>query len=258
MRREEIDLRRLLGCCETMAKGGIDEDEWRLKKFVEKADELLTDLKSKPCKPDVHTLHSYASRIQFLKGMLEVSAIKCNPLEKVNVMATVPNFSVTEETKDIYHTELQKVQEQIRENLFSRKSELRLRKSRPGTSSLSSTISESTDFTNSSETDAMEMDAILKYHHTVQEKIADNMITLAKNIKEQSLIANTIIKGDTKRVEDSTLLADKNIVDLKKNSDKLQEHTKSNWQCWTWLILLMVLMSFIGMVMIMKVFKKKI
>ncbi|KAF6216136.1 hypothetical protein GE061_000475 [Apolygus lucorum] len=257
MRREEIDLRRLLSQCETMAKGGIDEDEWRLNKFVEKADDLLTDLKSKPGKPDVHTLHSYSNRIQFLKGMLEVSAIKCNPLEKVNVMATVPNFSVTEDTKDIYHTELHKVQEQIRENLFSRESELRLRKA-PGQSSLSSAISDNTDLTNSSETDAMEMNAILKYHHTVQEKIADNMITLAKNIKEQSLIANTIIKGDTKRVEDSALLADKNIVDLKKNSDKLQEHTRSNWHCWTWLILLVVLMVFIGMVMVMKVFKKKI
>lgn len=78
--------------------------------------------------------------------------------------------------------------------------ELRLRKN----------ATESTLFGNlgepSTPTDTDDADALLSYHHSLHENIAENMIGLAKNIKEQSLIANTIIKGDTKVSFTSALL----------------------------------------------------
>ncbi|BES91310.1 Membrane fusion protein Use1 [Nesidiocoris tenuis] len=251
MGRQVIDLSRLLERCEAMAKDGLGEDEWRLKEFVKKAAEILADLKKKPGQPDDDIVRSFENRVVFLEGFLGASAAKNNPLERAHLIATVSNSHATEETSNIYHAEVQKVQSEIRENLFSKKSELRLRKN----------ATESTLFGNlgepSTPTDTDDADALLSYHHSLHENIAENMIGLAKNIKEQSLIANTIIKGDTKRVENSALLADKNITYLKKNSDKLQEHTRSNWQCWTWLLLLVVLASFISMVLVMKLFKKK-
>lgn len=42
-----------------------------------------------------------------------------------------------------------------------------------------------------------DLDVLLKYHHSMQEKIADDMLLLTRNLKEQSLLANSIIRKDT-------------------------------------------------------------
>lgn len=42
-----------------------------------------------------------------------------------------------------------------------------------------------------------DLDALLKYHHSMQEKIADDMLLLARNLKEQSQLASSIIRKDT-------------------------------------------------------------
>lgn len=42
-----------------------------------------------------------------------------------------------------------------------------------------------------------DLDVLMKYHHSMQEKIADDMLLLARSLKEQSKLANTIIKKDT-------------------------------------------------------------
>lgn len=42
-----------------------------------------------------------------------------------------------------------------------------------------------------------DLDILLKYHHNMQEKIADNMLVLAHNMKEQSKLAGSIVRKDT-------------------------------------------------------------
>ena len=42
-----------------------------------------------------------------------------------------------------------------------------------------------------------DLDILLKYHHNMQEKIADNMLVLARNMKEQSKLAGSIVRKDT-------------------------------------------------------------
>lgn len=43
-----------------------------------------------------------------------------------------------------------------------------------------------------------DLDALMKYHHSMQEKIADDMLSLTKNLKEQTLLASNIITKDIK------------------------------------------------------------
>jgi len=43
-----------------------------------------------------------------------------------------------------------------------------------------------------------DLDALMKYHHSMQEKIADDMLSLTKNLKEQTILASTIITKDIK------------------------------------------------------------
>lgn len=42
------------------------------------------------------------------------------------------------------------------------------------------------------------LDAVLEHHQNTQEKIAEEMIQMAQNIKHNSLVASNILKKDTK------------------------------------------------------------
>ncbi|KAI8420139.1 hypothetical protein MSG28_008713 [Choristoneura fumiferana] len=102
-----------------------------------------------------------------------------------------------------------------------------------------------------------DMDSLLKYHQNMQEKVAENMVLLTKSLKEQSQIASTIIKGDTEALKKSSDLTDRNLDALKVESERLQEHSRSAWKCWLWIMLGLVMVIFINMVLLMKVMKKR-
>jgi len=42
-----------------------------------------------------------------------------------------------------------------------------------------------------------DIDELLKYHHNMQEKIAEHMIELTRSLKDQAMTAGQIIKTDT-------------------------------------------------------------
>ena len=71
------------------------------------------------------------------------------------------------------------------------------------------------------------------------------MLQLAKSLKEQTQTANKIIRRDTEVVQASSRMTDKNFGSLKKESDKLQEHSKRAWKCWMWLMIGLVMAIFI-------------
>lgn len=79
----------------------------------------------------------------------------------------------------------------------------------------------------------------------IQEKIAENMLLLAKNLKEQTETANKIIKRDTEAVQASSKMTEKNFGSLKKESEKLQEHSKRAWKCWMWVMIGIVMAIFV-------------
>ncbi|KAK4884734.1 hypothetical protein RN001_001005 [Aquatica leii] len=101
------------------------------------------------------------------------------------------------------------------------------------------------------------LDELIDYHENMQQKIADEMLILTKNLKEQSELANKIIKKDTEVVSKSSQLTDVNFTKLKLESNKLTEHSKKAWKCWMWIMLVIVLVVFINMVLFMKIMKKK-
>merc|ERR1712129_208974 len=62
------------------------------------------------------------------------------------------------------------------------------------------------------------LDKILADHRDQQEKVAEEMIKLTQSLKEQSAAAGSIIRGDTGRREQSSVMAennlDKQVLDL--------------------------------------------
>ena len=90
-----------------------------------------------------------------------------------------------------------------------------------------------------------------------QEQVAEEMLSLTKTLKEQSLAAKDVILKDTAVIEKTAEMADKNTERLKKEADRLEEHTKSSCRCWIWSLLGIVIMTFVSMVWVMKFFRKR-
>ncbi|XP_046661241.1 vesicle transport protein USE1 isoform X1 [Homalodisca vitripennis] len=231
--RLETNFRRLLARCEIMAKE-YSSDDWRLEKFISTLEEMLIELEKTHTSPGKETLSSYMRRIDFLKGLMDTTKMT-NPVEKVvasQLLSPLPD-SISKET---HQKTVTKYTKELRDELLGEKDGLRQRQS----------MSSSED-----------MDALLKYHHNMHEKIAENMLSLAKNMKEKSQLAGEIIKRDIETVDKSSNLAEKNFSQLKVESERLQEHSRRAWKCWMWVMLVVVIVIFINMVLFMKVMKKR-
>ncbi|XP_067001756.1 vesicle transport protein USE1 isoform X2 [Anabrus simplex] len=168
---------------------------------------------------------------------------KASPAEKVVAAQLLSHGTATSAeniTKEIHQKTTSKYSKELREQLFQNEkgsdSDLRQRKQK---------------------TSGEDLDALLKFHHTMQEKIADDMLTLARSLKEQSQLAGTIIRKDTETIDKSSVMADKNLERLKVESERLEEHSRRAWKCWMWLMILVVLVVFINMVFFMRFKKKK-
>ncbi|XP_014259437.1 vesicle transport protein USE1 isoform X2 [Cimex lectularius] len=244
--RDEINLKRLLQKCEQMARNVKCEDDWRFRSYVTALVDMAANLKSKSPshqKSLFDETNQYQQRIDFLKGLLNVYRAE-TPLAKSLAMQVASKGNSFKESHEIYHALNEDVGEKVREELFE---------NTPRRRKLLLSDSEDSII---KEDDPNELDELLKHHHNMQEKIAENMLSLAKNIKEQSIMAGKILKNDSENVEKSLNLANKNITDLKVHSDNLHENTRSSWHCWSWILLVVVTIMFINTVLLMKMLKK--
>lgn len=65
-----------------------------------------------------------------------------------------------------------------------------------------------------------------KYYANIQEKLGEEMLSLTRNLKEQTLTASKILKRDTDTVLKSSKMANNNQGSLEKESKKLDEHNR--------------------------------
>ncbi|XP_044757090.1 vesicle transport protein USE1 [Coccinella septempunctata] len=101
------------------------------------------------------------------------------------------------------------------------------------------------------------LDELINYNDNVQQKVTDDILALTKNLKEQSELANKIIKKDTEVLTRSSVITEQNKAKLEVESHKLEEHSRRAWKCWMWVMLFMVMLVFFTTVMFIKVTKKK-
>ena len=92
---------------------------------------------------------------------------------------------------------------------------------------------------------------------STQEKIAEEMLSMARSLKESTSAAGQVVRDDTRRIQASSRLADRNLDKLETQSKRLEAHVKKCCDWWVWISLLCVCVTFIMMVLFMKLFKKK-
>ncbi|KAG4075092.1 hypothetical protein HA402_008157 [Bradysia odoriphaga] len=222
----EINIRTLISHCEDVAKEDIKN--WSLRKYIKSLDTMIKELAASEDKPNRNVLDEYYNRCDKLKTATNyVEQATDSRKLKAKSRDVAGGDGVLKEINQIqnehYHS-------QMRKELLDTQNDLQagLRK-RGGLS------------TNNSDN----MGQAMKYYGDMQEKIAEDMLSLTRSLKEQTEIANKIIKKDTEVVTRSSHLSEKNLASLATEADKLQEHSKRAWKCWMWIMIGMVMMIFI-------------
>ncbi|CAN9500410.1 unnamed protein product [Ophioblennius macclurei] len=252
--RLEINFIRLLSRCECIASEKRGETEWRLEKYVGALDEMLLALKKNSCKPTAEVLTEYTRKVDFLKGLLEAEKLSsttekalANQFLAPGRMPTISNERMPA-TKTVHMQTKARCTREMRDELLSTgtsgkgasDSDLRQRRCLPLDERQS----------------AAELDAVLQHHHNLQEKLADDMLNLARNLKNNTLAAQNIIKQDNQTLSQSMRQADLNFEKLKTESERLEQHTKKSVNWLLWLMLILVSFTFISMILFIRLFPR--
>ncbi|KAK7889503.1 hypothetical protein WMY93_025063 [Mugilogobius chulae] len=252
--RLEINFIRLLSRCESIASDKRGETEWRLEKYVAALAEMLVALKKNPSKPTQEVLTEYTRKVDFLKGLLEAEKLS-SPAEKALAnqflapgrTPTIANERMSA-SKTVHMQTKARCTGEMRAELLSTNSpqkgttenELRNRRGLPVDERQS----------------AAELDAVLQHHHNLQEKLAEDMLNLARNLKNNTLAAQNIIRQDNQTLSHSMRQADLNFEKLKTESERLEQHTKKSVNWLLWLMLILVSFTFISMILFIRIFPR--
>ncbi|XP_061883448.1 vesicle transport protein USE1 [Entelurus aequoreus] len=249
--RLEINFVRLLSRCECIASDKRAEAEWRLEKYVGALEEMLVALRKSISKPTAEVLTEYTRKVDFLKGLLEAEKLS-SPTEKAlanQFLAPGRTPTIAQErmpvTKTVHMQTKARCTGQMRDQLLgtdlsSKETDLRNRRGLPLDEHQS----------------AAELDAILAHQHNLQEKIAEDMLNLARNLKNNTLAAQSIIKQDNQTLGQSMRQADVNLEKLKTESERLEQHAKKSVNWLLWLMLVLVSFTFISMILFIRLFPR--
>ncbi|CAD7004342.1 vesicle transport protein USE1 isoform X2 [Ceratitis capitata] len=230
-----VNIRTLLSNCEELAKD--ETNYWRLKKFIKSLDTMIEELKECDDLGSNLKIPDYTKRLHALKTL--TNYIDSPPPVKSLRSKLRPGYETGDDAlKEMQQLQGSKHYADLRKELLN---EDTLRRRKPDDNIAS----------------AENMNEAVKYYNEAQEKITEHMLSLTRNLREQTETANRIIKKDTEIASRSTNMADRNINSLNKETEKLAEHSRNAWKCWMWIMFAFVITVFIGMVLFMKIMKKK-
>ncbi|XP_034005670.1 vesicle transport protein USE1 [Trematomus bernacchii] len=252
--RLEINFIRLLSRCESIASEKRGEAEWRLEKYVGALEEMIVALRKSVSKPTAELLTEYTRKVDFLKGLLEADKLSSTTEKALANQFLAPGRTPTianermPVSKTVHMQTKARCTGEMRDELLGTglsgkgmsENELRNRRGVPLDERQS----------------AAELEAVLQHHHNLQEKLAEDMLNLARNLKNNSLAAQNIIKQDNQTLSQSMRQADLNFEKLKTESERLEQHTKKSVNWLLWLMLILVSFSFISMILFIRIFPR--
>nr|KAF6283322.1 unconventional SNARE in the ER 1 [Pipistrellus kuhlii] len=103
---------------------------------------------------------------------------------------------------------------------------------------------------------AAELDLVLQQHQNLQEKLAEEMLGLARSLKTNTLAAQSVIKKDNQTLSHSLKMADQNLEKLKTESERLEQHAQKSVNWLLWAMLIIVCFIFISMILFIRIMPK--
>jgi len=249
--RNEINLSRLLSRCTEMANQSSNlEQEWRLPKFISAAEEMFANLPAlpHPSAPSSDERNEYQNQLQFLnsiaQGIFKDTFSETEPerpesdMKSHMLLPQGPAFTKNTISKQIAQKTAERAHQSKREELFGKKS---VDGSGGGP-----------------DLQQQDFDKLIALHRDQQEKVAEEMLNMTKRLKEQTLAAKSIVQEDVTRADKISKRTDENISKLQTEGGRISKlASRWNCRCWIWLAMFIVILTFVGMVLLMKLFKKK-
>ncbi|KAM6236093.1 vesicle transport protein USE1 [Porphyrio hochstetteri] len=253
--RLELNLMRLLSRCEALAAERRDPDEWRLEKYVAALEDMLRELKKQSSKPAPELLNEYSRKVDFLKGLLEAEKLTSSTEKALANQFLAPGRTPTTTKERTPATKTVHLQTKAR-------CTGKMRSELLGTDPLAIDDSEELSvrkrkgLVSDEKQSAVELDAVLQHHQDMQEKLAEEMLSLARSLKNNTLAAQNVIKQDNQTLSHSLRMADQNFEKLKDESDRLEQHAKKSVNWLLWIMLIVVCFIFISMILFIRIFPK--
>ncbi|XP_006877179.1 PREDICTED: vesicle transport protein USE1 [Chrysochloris asiatica] len=253
--RLELNLVRLLCRCEAMAAEKRDPEEWRLEKYVRALEDMLQALKAQVSKPASEVINEYSRKVDFLKGMLQAEKLTSSSEKALANQFLAPGRVPTTArervpaTKTVHLQSRARYTSEMRSELLGLVSpllELDIRKRTRGAGPRPVEEKQS----------AAELDLVLQRHQNLQEKLAEEMLGLARSLKTNTLAAQNVIKKDNQTLSHSLKMADQNLETLKTESERLEQHTQKSVNWLLWVMLIIVCFIFISMILFIRVMPK--
>ncbi|NXK67916.1 USE1 protein, partial [Sylvietta virens] len=237
--RLELNLMRLLSRCEALAAERRDPEEWRLEKYVAALEDMLRELKKQSSKPAPELLNEYSRKVDFLKGLLEAEKLSSSTEKALANQFLAPGRTPTTAKERTPATKTVHLQTKAR-----------------CTGQMRSELLGTVRLTSDEKQSAVELDAVLQHHQDMQEKLAEEMLSLARSLKNNTLAAQNVIKQDNQTLSHSLRMADQNFEKLKDESDRLEQHAKKSVNWLLWIMLIVVCFIFISMILFIRIFPK--
>ncbi|NXH15722.1 USE1 protein, partial [Bucco capensis] len=248
--RLELNLMRLLSRCEALAAERRDPEEWRLEKYVAALEGMLQELKQQASKPAPELLNEYSRKVDFLKGLLEAEKLTSSTEKALANQFLAPGRTPTTAkertpaTKTVHLQTKARCTGKMRSELLGTVADFIL------------PLCSCRGLAGEEKQSAVELDAVLQHHQDMQEKLAEEMLSLARSLKNNTLAAQNVIKQDNQTLSHSLRMADQNFEKLKDESDRLEQHAKKSVNWLLWLMLIVVCFIFISMILFIRIFPK--
>ncbi|NXP09106.1 USE1 protein, partial [Thinocorus orbignyianus] len=235
--------------------------------YVAALEDMLRELKKQASKPAPEMLNEYSRKVDFLKGLLEAEKLSSSTEKALANQFLAPGRTPTTTkertpaTKTVHLQTKARCTGKMRSELlgtvcFGAAASLLLfyRLSLVAFSCL--WCLHLRGLAADEKQSAVELDAVLQHHQDMQEKLAEEMLSLARSLKNNTLAAQNVIKQDNQTLSHSLRMADQNFEKLKDESDRLEQHAKKSVNWLLWIMLIVVCFIFISMILFIRIFPK--
>ncbi|XP_066126618.1 vesicle transport protein USE1 [Saccopteryx bilineata] len=254
--RLELNLVRLLCRCEAMAAEKRDPDEWRLEKYVGALDDMLQALKAQASKPASEVINEYSRKVDFLKGMLQAEKLTSSSEKALANQFLAPGRVPTTARERVPATKTVHLQSRARYTSEMRSELLGMDSTGEPKLDMRKRTGVAGPRTGDEKQSAAELDVVLQQHQNLQEKLAEEMLGLARSLKTNTLAAQSVIKKDNQTLSHSLKMADQNLEKLKTESERLEQHTQKSVNWLLWAMLIIVCFIFISMILFIRIMPK--
>ncbi|XP_065911683.1 vesicle transport protein USE1-like [Dysidea avara] len=258
MKQDEIKIKRLLQKCEDWLSNKIQNGTgtnkwWRLDQYIATLDSRISQLDIPESGADNDVLQSFKQSLQVLKQVVQRE--KEDDLRRQQLpdklLQRQHSVTVSNTSKQLLHRVANRKECDLRNELFGRSI------SQVSTTSGGLSPGESSrPSLRQRDVLAEDIEAVLETHQHMQDKLAEDMIAMAKSLKSNALVAREVIRGDNKMLTTTSELAEQNIDQLSEETKRLKKHSANSCSCGIWIMLLFVFIVFFVMILFIRIAPK--